>query len=252
MNPRDLFFFAPFFSILSAIGILIIIDFSKKQHKDALIIYLLSCFGFLSLAQSMLISNYGPLAIKNMLDGIAGLFGGSLAILSGQTSINQMALLSSILNMLIFTSIISVIIFIPFIVNLVMSFVKSKLKIQVILKRQFRLKSFNSMSINVIVVSVLLFIIMVAPYIWLTYETGDGNFQNFSKAQLDSQWGGLYTQVAAYMNSNTNDEEVILVDYYAFRPLQYFIQKNVSVISLDIAGNLAALEVLSNQIHRHL
>lgn len=241
LNPRDLFFFFPFFAIFSAIGISAIINFSTRRYRDVLVLYLISAFGFLSLAQSLLISNYGPAVVKNSLDVIARLFGSSLTILSWQTGSDQISLLSSTLSLLIFTSVISLIVLSPFLLNFVMRLIKPNLKIRVKLKTRFKLKFSDKMPFKVVVVFILMFTIMVAPYILLTYEFGGGNIQNFGKAQLDSQWGGLYTQVASYLNSNINNGEVIFTSSSAYKPLQYFIQKNVSVIALDMPGNLAVL-----------
>jgi hypothetical protein len=234
LNPRDLFFFSPFFSIFTAFGILAIIDFSVRQNKDAVVIYLVSAFGFLSLAQSMLINNYGPAFIKNWFVSLTRTFGGSTDILSGQIANNVLSLFSSIPSLLLFTTIISFIILTPLLLKFAIHLIKPTLSIRIKLNYHFKVP------LRVALVFILMFMILVAPYIWLTYEFSGGNAQNFGDAQLSPIYNGLFTEVAPYINNNINSNEVILTFSPEFRSLQYYIKENASVVALNIPGNLAA------------
>jgi hypothetical protein len=60
----------------------------------------------------------------------------------------------------------------------------------------------------------------------------------FGANQLEPIYGGLFTEVAPYLEQHVNDGDVVLiVDYY---PLQYYLHKNITVIALNVPGNLAA------------
>jgi 4-amino-4-deoxy-L-arabinose transferase-like glycosyltransferase len=231
-NPRDLFLFAPFFSILMAFGIAMIAHFVAKKHSNALIIYLISSLGFTSLIQSMLISEYGPVFLQNSFAFLAESLGCSLRTLSG--GIPSYQSLSSIPNLLLFISIVNLMIFAPiflkFGINSTRRLAIAKSKLNIPFKGFFK---------NAIIFA-LMFSILVAPYLWLTYEFSGGNMQSFGEAQLKPLYGGLFTEVASYLEGDAKDGDAILVTDIAFTGLQYYIRRNVKVIALNAPGNLAA------------
>jgi len=224
LNPRDLFPLAPFFSLFAAFGINCVAKYFTKKHDEALIIYLLVSLGFVSLTQSLLICDYGPTPLRSTL-------------LTWQFPKYSDTLLSFMPSLLFFTLIVNALIFsVPisrkFIKNLMRT---RKRRIEVRVKRNTPLKNWSKR----IILVVLTFSLLVAPYVWLTYEFSGGNIQAFGENQLKPIYGGLFTEVAPYLEYHAEDGEVIIMtESYG---LQYHLHRNVRVIALSVPGNLAAL-----------
>jgi hypothetical protein len=221
LNPRDLFPFAPFFSLFAAFGIFYVVKYFTKNHVETFIIYLLGSLGFASLTQSLLIYDYGPAFLRSTL-------------LTWQFPKYSDTLLSFMPSLLFFTFIVNALIFsVPLLGKLIKGLMKRRVVIN--LKVSTHLKDCSGKIISII----LAFLLLVAPYIWLTYEFSGGNIQVFGENQLKPIYEGLFTEVAPYLEGHIKDGDVILMpDSY---PLQYYLRRNVIVIALDVPGNLAAL-----------
>jgi 4-amino-4-deoxy-L-arabinose transferase-like glycosyltransferase len=231
-NPRDLYFLAPFFALLSATGIVRIAEYLTKKRVERAISYLLVSLGLVSLFQSMLIDRYGPNLLRNSFTLLASSFGSSLDALSGRILNYQGPLLSSVPGLLFFTLIVSFLILCPLLVEL--AFKVAGCQFSVRLKLRIHSKALAKTG----VLCFLLFIILVAPYIWLTYEVSGGNVQVFGDAQLRPLYGGLYTEVASYLNNHIEGGTILTTDS-AYATLQYYLHNNVKVIALNVPGNLA-------------
>jgi len=88
----------------------------------------------------------------------------------------------------------------------------------------------------------LSFFIILNPYIVLTYEYSGGDIRSFGENQLKNIYDGLLTEVAPYLESHVEDNEIILMPIYY--PLQNFLHRNVRVIALNKYANLGALRDL--------
>lgn len=210
LNPRDFFVFGPFIAFIIAIGLISIAEYFTKIYTDSLIIYLLYVFGFFSLSQSMLISDYGPVAIKQFFTAIQ---------FSGFTT----TALSEMPRLLLMTGILTAIaMIIPF-----------------LLRKGMRLSFRGSIKIKFkkIFVCAIIFSILIVPYLWMTHEFSEGDINEFRKKQLDPLYGGLFTTVASFLNEHGKNGDVILI--VENHPLQYFLHKNMTVIVLSKPSNLA-------------
>jgi hypothetical protein len=110
--------FAPFFSVLAAIGIIRFAGIISKKLEKFIITYILCSFGFVSLTQSLLINVYGPSALKSFLNSFTQAFGTNPNILTIQ--ISKDSYLSSIPNIFNFILMINIIILgIPIILKII-------------------------------------------------------------------------------------------------------------------------------------
>jgi hypothetical protein len=235
INPRDFFFFAPFFSILCAFGILEIANNLTKKSTILALTYLLSSFGLLSLAQSILIYNYGPLFLKNNFGSLIGDFGYSLSAFSGILPNTPLSLLSSMSGILLPTCIITFIVFSPFMIAYLLKLAKVSLSIKVRINLPYK------QLLKISMVFIMMFSLLVLPYLSMTYEFSGGRPLSFGNAQMKTLYDGLYTNVASYLNNHIKDGDVILTTDPAYNSLQYFVHYDVKVIALGLAGNLAEL-----------
>jgi hypothetical protein len=228
LNPRDMLFFAPFFSIICGIGMIGIINFSRKSFSFWFV-YLIFSIGLLSLAQSMLINIYGPVDLKNTFATFFNNYGFSVDFISGSGPNSGTGLVSSSLYSISVAFVISIIILLPILLsskipNIKLSFFRIKIPY-----------------IKEITLFALIFVISIAPYLVLVYQFSGGNPSNFGYSQLNPLYGGLYTDVATYLNTNANDGEIVLTLNRVYGGLQYYMNKNVTVIAMNVAGNLAAM-----------
>lgn len=232
VNPRDFYPFAPFFALFAAFGINHIAKYFTKNHEETFIIYLLSSLGFVSLTQSLLIHAYGPSFLRGGFDYVAKLFGSSLNVLVWQ--LPRETMLSFIPNILYFFLIVNILIFsVPIFGRLIKRLMKYHIEVRLKLNTSFKELSKKAMLL------VLMFSLVVAPYLWLTYEFSGGEIQSFGESQLEPLYGGLFTEIATYLEDHVEDGDVIIM---AESPsLQYYLHRNVKVIVLNVAGNLAAL-----------
>lgn len=233
VNPRDLFVLAPFFSIFSALGIAKISSFFTRKHGDFLIIFITLSFGLTTLFQSMLIGNYGPSLVNNVLAFLAKLVGCSLESLSWRTPNDQLSLLSSTPSVLFFVLVVNVLIF-GLGLKLILSLARREIS------PRWKPRVFFNALLGKAVILLLVCVILLMPYLWLTFEFTGGNVQSFGKSQLEPLYGGLYTKVASFLNDHAKDGNIILTTDVAFRSLQYYLHGNVQVVALNAAGNLAA------------
>jgi len=231
VNERDLYFFAPFFSLFAALGINHISRYFTKNHDETFTIYMLSSLGFISLTQSLLIFTYGPNLLRSTFNDVAKLFSCPLNALIWQLPRENM--LSYTPNILYFIFSVNIsILCIPLLGKLIIRIMKRHIIVN--LNVNSHLKDCSRKIISI----VLAFLLLVTPYIWLTYEFSGGNIQAFGENQLKPKYGGLFTEVTPYLENQVEDGDVILMtDYY---PLQYYLHRNVRVITLNEPGNLAA------------
>jgi hypothetical protein len=203
VNPRDFFVFAPFFSLFAAFGLTYIVEHFTKKHIDSLTLYLLCSFGLFSLTQSMLMSNYSSVA-----------FGRLVTVFQlPEFTITSLSLLPGLL--------------------LIVAGVTVAI-IAVLIVLRASAKNWPRKILPI----VLMFSLLVAPYLWITYEFGNGNVYAFGENQLKPLFGGLFTEVAPYLEEHGNNGDVVLmVESY---PLQYYLHKNITVLALSVPSDLAA------------
>lgn len=93
--------------------------------------------------------------------------------------------------------------------------------------------------IKTALIALVMFFLFVAPSLMLASEFSNGNLSRFGENQLQRPYGGLFTEVASFLNTYALEKSIIVMteDY----PLQYYLNKNLTVMSLTLSGNLAAL-----------
>lgn len=232
LNPRDLLPLAPFFSIFLAFGVQHIAGYFSKKHSDAIVIYLLVFLGLVSLTQSMLIYQYDSALISS----IGSLFGSSSTLLTEQYDRSPQALFQFAPNLLRFVSILALLMFgLLFSAKLV-----GRLRKHFRFKIEFKVrKNFKTLVQRVTIFS-LFFIILVAPYLLLTYDFSGGNIQVFGEKQLNQLGQGLFLEILPYLSSNVHDGDVIVTEQSAYA-LQYYIHQNIRIIDLTEPADLAAM-----------
>jgi hypothetical protein len=208
LNPRDFYVYAPFLSFFAATGLIFIVERFAKRYSNSLLLYLICSFGLFSLSESLLMSNYGSIALRKIV---------------------------SVLQLPEFTT--TVVSLSWRLILIAIAFIVSAVIIGLPLLIRARTRNV----IRKILPVVLMFLLLIAPYLYVTYEFSDGNIYAFGEDQLKPIYQGLFTDVAPYLNEHANNGDVVLmVDFYG---LQYYLNENVTVVALNRASNLAEFRI---------
>jgi hypothetical protein len=245
INPRDMWFFVPFFSILSAIGIAKISETYFNDKRETLKVFLLIALSAFSFMQSELIISYGPKLLQEIFSSIASTSNMSLELLSLVPYRSED--LHYLSNLFYLALLLNVVVFIPLltgkIVNKLLKRKFGRIKVKVTVRSR---KALHPSAVKIFL-AMLLLTSSVTPYIWMSYEFGDGNPNLFGENMLKPLYGGLYTEVMHYLNENVRDGDVIMMTWSHYG-LQFHLKKNASFICLALPANLAILksEIESN------
>lgn len=232
VDPRDLYPLASFSSIFIAFGIVHISTYLTKNYRNAVITILLFSFGFVSLSQSSLIYQYGPSSLRGFFAIIANLLGSTSESLAGKVPNYPRLLVSVAPSLLLLSFVISLFILGPMVMaKLSRNISKFRAKIAGSFHFHSRV-SFKKMAMFIFFFSTI-----VVPYLWLPFEFSGGNIYNLGKDQLNPLYGGLFTELASYLENRTQDGDTILM--LESNGLQYYLHKNVKVVALAVPGNLA-------------
>jgi hypothetical protein len=234
-DPRELYPLAPFLSIFIAIGIVYISGYLSKNNRNMVTAILLLSFGLLSLSQSSLIYQYGPASFRSFFVIAANSLGSSLGALAGKIPNYPELLASAAPRLLLFSLAVSLIILGPlFVPKLSACALKHVQRVR--RERRCHLVHLRN-PYQKIALLILLFALMLLPYLAMSFEFGNGNINDFGKNQLDPLYWGLYTNVASYVENNTQNGDVILMlNSYGF---QYYLHRDVTVLDLSTPGDLA-------------
>jgi hypothetical protein len=245
INQRDMWFFVPFFSILSAIGIVKISEAYFNDKRETLEVFLLVVLSAFSFMQSELIISYGPKILQRIFSFIAS---------TSNMSLNRLSLvpycsedLHYIPNLFHLALILNVAVFIPILIEKIVSKLLERKYGRIKVRVTVKIRGAMHSSAIKIFLAILLLTSSVTPYIWMSYEFGNGNPGLFGENMLKPLYGGLYADVLPYLNENVRDGDVIIMTWSHYG-LQFHLKKNVSFICLALPANLAILrdEIESN------
>ena len=237
VNPRDLLPLAPFFSIYSAWGLLVIAEYFWKTRTRETTLYLLASLGFVSLAQSSLILYYPTSFLAGICDQIAKLSFTSWRLLAhGGPQASS--------NWLIFGFVVGSLLLLPFLVRRGITFILSKMGIcvRVTYRSPKQFAILKRVLFFIIILSVTL-TVQVFPYVALTYEFGNGDMIAFKENQVKELWAGIYSDILPYIDDNAESGDVILAIDAALTGLQYKLD-NIRLIDITSPDNLASMRIL--------
>ena len=237
VNPRDLLPLAPFFSIYSAWGLLVIAEYFWKTRTRETTLYLLASLGFVSLAQSLVILRYPPSFLAKICDQMAKLSFTSWKLLAhGGPQASS--------NWLIFGFVVGSLLLLPFLVRRGITFILSKMGIcvRVTYRSPKQFAILKRVLFFIIILSVTL-TVQVFPYVALTYEFGNGDMIAFKENQVKELWAGIYSDILPYIDDNAESGDVILAIDAALTGLQYKLD-NIRLIDITSPDNLASMRIL--------
>lgn len=238
VNPRDLLLLAPFYSIYSACGLMIVAQHISETRTKEVTLYLLAFLWFFSLAQSLLILYYPPSFLVGICDQIARFSLSSWKLLAHGPP-------EATLNWLIFGVVTGLFSLLPLFGKKLVDFIlhKKKTKIKVIISPYPKSFTMLKRVLAFVLIIIIFFMQQVVPYVALTYEFGNGNIMAFKENQENKIWSDLYTEILPYLKNNTKSGDVILTIDTGLTGLQYKLD-SVKFIDITFPDNLASMREL--------
>ena len=251
IGPRNLYPFAPFFSVFSAVGMLYLVKLLTKAQNKLVIMYILMSLGLISLSQSRLIYLYSPVIFDNLSMAIANLSMSSWELLVGLVLNYPQDLLQASFTWLYFGFGAGSLLLAPLYIKKLIGFFSSKkIEIRSVIKIVLSKIGFLSTVLRRIrkvtvfaVILVLVMTVQMIPYVLLTYQVGDGDIRAFGENQLKRFYPGIYSEIVPYLSENGKSGDVLITVGAGLMGLQYYL-RDMRVIDLKLADNLAALRYI--------